>query len=74
MIVEVVAGVIVGQAIPEHTRRWVITSAEWEELVRKPGGVTELLADRNGRALAYAGLLMLQSDQLNWVRTEWIWL
>lgn len=32
------------------------------------------MADYNGRALGYAGLLMLQPNRVNWVRTEWIYL
>ncbi len=68
--VEVVAGLIPGKdPDPEFTRRWWISSEEWEAAGEKGG---ELLAETNGRALGYAGLLMLQPGRLNWVRTDWI--
>lgn len=71
VIIEVVAGVIPERPIPEYTRRYVITSTEWAVDPEERSG---LLAERNGRAQGYAGLLMLQPDVLNWVRTDWIWL
>lgn len=73
VIVEVLAGLIPGQPMPEHTRRFAITSPEWREANEK-GTASELLAQVNGKAQGYAGLLMLQPDHLNWVRTDWIWL
>lgn len=74
VIVEVVAGLIPGKdPEPEFTRRWAITSQEWQEAQAndKSG---ELLATVNGKAQGYAALLMLQPDRLNWVRTDWVWL
>lgn len=71
VIVEVTAGVMPGTSEPEHTRQWSLTSRQWEEAGDKAG---ELLAEFNGRAQGYAGLLMLQPDRLNWVRTDWLWL
>lgn len=73
VIVEVVAGVIPGTAMEEHTRRYAITGTEWAE-AEQAGRTGDLLAETNGRAQGYAGLLMLQPNALNWVRTEWIWL
>lgn len=71
VIIEVMAGIIPGTPMPEHTRRFVITSDEWHA-----DGVNQsaLLAERNGQAMGYAQLLMLQPEALNWVKTEWIWL
>lgn len=74
VVVEVVAGLIAGRdPEPEYTRRWALTSEEWQAAVdaRKHG---EVLAVLNGRAQGYAAMLMLQPDRLNWVRTDWIWL
>jgi hypothetical protein len=72
VVVEVVAGLIPGKdPDPEFSRRWVLTSAEWEAAGERQG---EKLAELNGRAQGYAGMLMLQPDRLNWVRTDWIWL
>lgn len=71
VIVEVVAGLLPGKdPDPGYTRRYAITSAEWQESSRQ----ADLLAEVNGKALGYAGLLMLQPDRLNWVRVDWIWL
>lgn len=71
LIIEVVAGLLPGKdPDPEFTRRYAITSAEWE--ASKDTGA--LLAEVNGRAQGYAGLLMLQPDRLNWVRTDWVWM
>jgi len=68
-IVEVTAGVLPGAAEPEMTRRWALTSQDWEGR-----GGTETLAEMNGKAMGYACLLMLQPNRVNWVRTDWIWL
>lgn len=71
VIIEVVAGVIPGHPEDEYTKRFGITSQQWEEAGED--GKANLLAERNGQAQGYAGLLMLQPDRFNWVRTEWIW-
>jgi len=73
VVIEVVAGVLPGTPMPEHTRKWAITSAEWHA-AGENGTQGQLLAERNGQAQGYAALLMLQPDALNWVRTDWIWL
>lgn len=72
VIIEVVAGLIPGKdPEPEFTKRWAITSKEWQDAGDK---WPNLLAERNGQAQGYAAYLMLQPDRLNWVRTDWIWL
>lgn len=68
--VEVLAGVVPTKPMPEHTRIYTISSDEWAEAGEKQG---ELLAELNGKAQGYAGLLMLQPDHLNWVQTTWLW-
>jgi hypothetical protein len=72
VVIEVLAGVIPERPEPEHTRRWVLTSEQWHGT--DDTGKAVLLAELNGRALGYAGLLMLQPRTLNWVRANWLWL
>lgn len=75
VIVEVVAGIVPQSPDPEFTRRWVLTSEQWQAAADGGAGKqSEVLAELNGRAQGYAALLMLQPDRLNWVRTDWIWL
>lgn len=82
VLLEVSAGIIPERPEPELTRKWAITSEEWQKAgdPLEAGSDLEvsrqsaLLAECNGRALAYANLLMLQPDRVNWVRTDWIWL
>lgn len=69
VVVEVVAGLIPQRPDPEHTRRYALTTREWEEADDQ----VALLAELNGRAMGYAGSLMLQPDRLNWVSTTWLW-
>jgi hypothetical protein len=70
IVLEVTAGLIPGQPMPEHTKRWAITEAEWKNAATR----ANILAERNGQMQGYAALLMLQPDTLNWVRTDWIYL
>jgi hypothetical protein len=67
-VVEVTAGIIPGRVDDAHTRRYVITGEEWADCPEPAG----LLAELNGKAQGYAGLLMLQPDYLNWVRVDWV--
>jgi hypothetical protein len=73
--VDVVAGVLPGTPEPEYTRQWFITGDEWELAGRDEDRQNQarLLADMNGKAMAWAHYLMLQPDRLNWVKTEWVW-
>ena len=70
--VVVTAGIIPGQPDAKHTRSWSISSTEWEESDEEHR--IELLAEMNGKAQGYAGLLMLQPNALNFVTTEWLWM
>lgn len=73
VVAEVVAGLIPGgDPDPRFAKRFSITSAAWYA-ASAAGTERELLAERNGEALGYAGLLMLQPDAVNWVRVDWIW-
>lgn len=71
--VDVVAGILPGQANEEvaRMRQWFITSEEWN--AADDTGRAELLCDLAGKASAYATFLMLQPDRLNWVKVEWVW-
>jgi hypothetical protein len=73
VVVEVHAGVVPGTAEPEYTRRWALSSSAWQAAADS-GTQSEALAELNGKAQGYAGLLMLQPDRLNWVRTDWLWM
>lgn len=70
LIIEVMAGLIPERPEPELTRRYAMTSRQWDAADDK--GVA--LAELNGQATGYASSLMLQPDRLNWVRTDWLWL
>lgn len=72
VMIQVEAGLIIGQAIDELTKTFSISSSEWEEA--GAAKQMELLAQRNGAALGYAMLLMLQPNSINWVDTKWVWL
>ena len=72
-LLEVTAGLIPHQPIPELSRQWAITSAEWQKATAEDSqGI--LLATRNGQAQGYAAWLMMQPDSINWARLDWIWL
>lgn len=69
LIIEVTAGVVPGTVEQEHTRQYALTSSQWAQ-AGKDGTQSDVLAELNGRAQGYAGLLMLQPDRLNWVQTH----
>ncbi len=68
---EVVAGILPGEAEPSHTRRWGLTSEEWN------GGLgLELFVTREAEAGAYARYLQLlcsTGQEVNWTRVDFIW-
>ena len=68
---EVRAGIIPGQAQPEHSRRWGLSSSEWDS----DEGL-RLFLERSAQANAYAGYLALlcsQGREVNWTETTFIW-
>lgn len=67
VIVEVTAGLIPGRAEPQFTKRWAVTSLEWQERGE------EVLREREQEADEYARQLR-EPSRLNWVRTDWLWL
>jgi hypothetical protein len=68
---EVRAGILPGEPDPKHTRRWGLTTAEWES----EDGL-RLLFEYGAQAGAYAHFLAVLSSQgreVNWVETTFIW-
>jgi len=68
---EVTAGLIPGQVMREHTKRWGLTSDEWHS---EKG--LELLVERGALANAYASYLQLlcsQGREVNWTRVDFVW-
>jgi gamma-glutamyl:cysteine ligase YbdK (ATP-grasp superfamily) len=72
VIIEVQAGLLPGRPDPEYSRRWALTSEEWN--AADDGVKGQLLAELNGRAQGYAGWLMMLPDRLNWVHVDWVYL
>jgi len=77
LIIEVMAGIIPGQPMDEHTQRWTWTSDD-EAQLRK--GNHEQMKWANLRYVFMAGqsreyAASLENPQrFNWVRRDWIWL
>jgi len=69
LVIEVVAGVIPLRPMPEHTRRFTITSSAWQQADDQRQLLMQTVTD----AMAYATVRMLQPDRFNWVRVDWIW-
>ena len=68
---EVVAGLIPGQVMPEHTKRWGLTSHEWDD-----GKGLELFYEREALAGAYARTLQtlcMMGREVNWTRIDFVW-
>jgi len=73
VLVSVRAGVMPGVADETYTRAYELSGQRWEAAVE--GGQHDvLLAELNGRAQGYAGLLMLSPEKVNWVQVEWMWM
>ncbi len=67
ILLEVVAGLIPGQPLPEHTKQFAISEEEWEDesgipVMRTYGFVQEYM--RN----------LWHPQKVNWVRCDWIYL
>lgn len=76
IIIEVVAGIVPGKPIPEHTKKFFITSDAWYAQGKYEGRVEdakmEILAVY-GFAQEYMRNLM-NPQVVNWVRLDWIYL
>lgn len=81
LIVEVVAGLIPEQPEDEFTKRWAVTSTEWQAAIETDKYAQEgdesavwlLMTERAELADAYARELR-NPNRLNWVRVDWVWL
>lgn len=70
---EVVAGLIPGEAEPQHTRRFAITSEDCDD---RDTNLQLLLLQRFLEAAAYALDLQIRCAagyDVNWVRIDFIW-
>ena len=65
LIIEVVAGIIYNEPMPEYSKRWSLTHAQCENAAQ--------WAQTNGEAVEYMRRLQIP-QRLNWVRMEWLWL
>ena len=84
LVIEVTAGIRPGLPEPQFTRRWTLTSDEWERAQAEDDELLEkgdahamhaalLLGARAAEADEYARLLR-NPQRFNWVRTEWEWM
>jgi hypothetical protein len=73
LIIEVQAGVILEQPMPEHTRRWTWTSTEQERLSAGDPEAQAQYLRIAGESREYAAWLE-HPGRVNWVKRIWIWL
>jgi hypothetical protein len=71
-MIEVVAGVIPGTAMPEYSKRWGYTSGEHEQDKKVPPDQPTIFSQRLQEAHDYA-MGLSNPAYVNWVRVEWIW-
>lgn len=73
--IEVQAGIVPGQPIPEHTKKFFITSDMWYaegDYADKQKEAKEEILKIYGYAQEYARNLM-NPQMLNWVHMDWIY-
>jgi hypothetical protein len=77
----VTAGVIPGVPMPEHTRRWLLTSEQfYKENDMSPEEFKTTFPDGQSTFLKYKSEAQLYADSLqdpryiNWVNVNWLWL
>lgn len=73
LIIEVQAGVIPGEGMPEYTRRWGWSSEDQARLEANDAAARELYVRIAGESREYAASLE-DPRRVNWVRRDWIWL
>lgn len=69
---EVTAGLIPGQTDHKHTKRFGLTSEEWQD----PTKGMALMLDRWHQAVAYVTylqLLCVNGHEVNWARIDFVW-
>jgi len=73
LLIEVHAGVIVGEPIPEYSRRWEWSSEDQAALEADDPWAREKYILIAGESREYAATLE-DPRRVNWVRRDWIWL
>lgn len=73
LIIEVQAGLIPGEPMPEYTRRWGWSSSDQERLGAGDKEAYTLYIRMAGESREYAASLE-DPRKVNWVRRDWIWL
>lgn len=73
IIIEVQAGLIPGQPMPEYTRRWGWSSSDQERLGAGDPEAHALYIRMAGESREYAASLE-DPRKVNWCRWDWIWL
>ena len=76
ILIEVVAGVIPKQPMPEYTKQWAITSDTWYaegKFKDKPADAQDAMLQVYGHAQEYMRTLW-NPKIVNWVEMTWIYL
>ena len=73
LIIEVMAGLVPGDPMPEYTRRWGWTGEEQAQLVAGDAKAREKWILIHGESREYAATLE-DPRAVNWVRRDWVWL
>jgi hypothetical protein len=75
LIIEVVAGIIPGESMPEYTKGWGITSTEWDIAGFGPFDVGENAPSSSASAPSkpLSTRALQNPNRVNWVRVDWIW-
>ena len=63
-VIQVSAGVILGEAIPNLTRTWEVTQTDLDN--------PPIYLDKTGAAMNYA-MSLQNPEKVNWVRFGWTW-
>lgn len=59
--------------MPEYTRRWGLTSSEWESPDGGPSPLGVALFNAHLAAAQEYARALMEPRMLNWVRVDWIW-
>ena len=71
-LIEVHAGVLLGEPIPQYTKRWCYTSEDFEKDREVPQDQPTIFSTRLQEAHDYA-MGLSNPAYVNWVRVDWIW-
>ena len=70
--IEVRAGILPGQAMPEYSKQWGYTSEEYEADAKTPEDQPTIFSKMLDEAHDYAKGLS-NPAYINWVRVDWLW-